>query len=381
MYGRVVVFAALLLGFAAATHAAGRVERGFDRDIATDHFSAGRSVEVDRPVAGDSIAAGAEVALSSNVSGDVVVAGGEVRIDGDAGQNVYAAGGRVVVDGAVGRNARIAGGTVEIGRHAQIAGNASIAAGRINVAGNVKGYLQAAGGHVYIDGVVGGDVEAAGGQVTLGPNARIAGTLRYRSPDAVEQDPRAVVSGGIERLAVRGPAAPVRASHRIVRWIWIIGLMILAALLVAAFPGFSARVSRRVGKRIPLNMLLAFVTIVCVPVAAIALLATGIGAPLGILTGLAYPGLLLVGYVSTGVALGDAILRRFKPDHADLRQWRTVFATFGVLAISLAGWIPWVGGFVRLFALLAGVGALVVQAWTAASCCGPKEQNETPARL
>ncbi|WP_341318349.1 polymer-forming cytoskeletal protein [Paraburkholderia sp. IMGN_8] len=369
MHQLVVVSMALLLGFADVTYAAEHVERVFDHDIATDHFSAGRSVEVDRPVAGDSIAAGAEVALSSNVSGDVILAGGEVRIDGEASQNVYAAGGRVVVDGAVGRNARIAGGRVDIGRRAQIAGNASIAAGRVNVAGNVKGYLQATGGRVYIDGAVGGDVEAAGGEVALGPNARVAGTLRYRSPDALEQDPRAVVSGGIERLAARGPAAPGRASHWVVRWIWTIGLMVLAALLVTALPGFSARVSRRVIKRFLLSMLLAFVAIVCVPIAAIVLLATGIGAPLGILTALAYPGLLLVGYASAGVALGDAILRRAKADHADVKRWRTAFAALGVLAISLAGWIPWVGGFVRLVALLVGVGALISQAWAAASCC------------
>lgn len=369
MHQLVVVSTALLLGFADVTYAAEHVERVFNHDIATDHFSAGRSVEVDRPVAGDSIAAGAEVALSSNVSGDVILAGGEVRIDGEASQNVYAAGGRVVVDGAVGRNARIAGGRVDIGRRAQIAGNASIAAGRVNVAGNVKGYLQATGGRVYIDGAVGGDVEAAGGEVALGPNARVAGTLRYRSPDALEQDPRAVVSGGIERLAARGPTGPGRASHWVVRWIWTIGLMVLAALLVTALPGFSARVSRRVSKRFPLSMLLAFVAIVCVPVAAIVLLATGIGAPLGILTALAYPGLLLVGYASAGVALGDAILRRAKSDHADVKRWRTAFAALGVLAISLAGWIPWVGGFVRLVALLVGVGALIFQAWAAASSC------------
>ena len=381
MYRLIVVSVALLLGLADATYAAGRAERVFDHDIGTDHFAAGRTVEVDRPVAGDSIAAGADVTLSSNVSGDVVLAGGEVRIDGDASQNVYAAGGRVVVDGAVGRNARIAGGRVNMSRRSQIAGNASIAAGRVNVAGSVKGYLQATGGRVYIDGPVGGDVEASGGEVALGPNARIAGTLRYRSPEVLEQDPRAVVSGGIERMAARGPAAPARAKHRVIRWIWTIGLMVLAALLVAALPGFCARASETVNKRFLLSTLLAFVAIVCLPVAAIVLLATGIGAPLGILTALAYPALLLVGYVSAGIALGDATLRRVKPDRAGAKRWRTALAAMGVLAISLAGWIPWVGGFVVLIALLVGVGALIFQAWAVAFGGGLRERNDAGANL
>jgi hypothetical protein len=326
----------------------------------------GRSVEIDRPVAGDSIAAGEEVTLSSNVSGDVVLAGRDVRIDGDAGQNVYAAGSNVVVNAAVGRNARIAGGRVDISQRALIAGNASIAGGRVNVRGGVKGYLQAAGGRIYIDGPVGGDVEASGREVVLGPNARLTGALRYRSPDAVERDPRAVVGGGIERLATHRPAAPARKVHRVGRWIWTVGLMILAVTQVAAVPAFCEHVSRRVRERFLLSVLLALAVIVCVPVAAIVLLATGVGAPLGILAALAYPGLLLIGYASAGIALGDTILRRTSPIHATAKRWRVAFAALGVLAISLIGWIPWLGGFVAAVALLVGVGAFAFQMWAAA---------------
>ena len=66
--------------------------------------------------------------------------------------------------------------------------------------------------------------------------------------------------------------------------------MVLAACLVAALPAFSARASERVRERFLRNMLLAFALIVRAPVATILLLATGIGAPLGLLTVLAYLG-------------------------------------------------------------------------------------------
>jgi hypothetical protein len=234
------------------------------------------------------------------------------------------------------------------------------------VRGGVKGYLQVAGGRIYIDGPVGGDVEASGREVVLGPNARLAAALRYRSPDAVERDPRAVVGGGIERLARHRPAVPARKVHRVGRWIWTVGLMILAVILVAAVPAFCEHVSRRVRERFLLSVLLAFAAIVCVPVAAIGLLATGVGAPLGILAALAYPGLLLIGYVCAGIALGDTILRRTSPIHAMAKRWRVAFAALGVLAISLIGWIPWVGGFVAAVALLVGVGSFAFQGWAAA---------------
>ncbi|RKP44586.1 polymer-forming cytoskeletal protein [Trinickia fusca] len=357
----------MLLAFTNLACAAEHAGRGFIRDIGNDHFATGNSVEIEQPVAGDAMAAGTAVIVSSNVAGDVVLTGRDLLIDGDAGQNLYAAGSEVVVNGAVGRNARLAGGRIDIGRRAHIAGNVSVAGGRINVIGDVKGYVEAAGGRIYIDGTVGGDVEASGREVALGPNARVTGALRYRSPNPIEQDPRAVVSGGIERLTAQRLHAPARAMHRVGRWIWTIGLMLLAALLVATMPGVSLRVSETLSQRFLLSLLLAFVVIVCAPVAAIVLLVTGIGAPLGILVVLAYPALMLIGYVSAGIALGDAIVRRVRPTDAALKRRRTAYAALAVLALSLVRWIPWIGGVITVLALLAGVGAFVLQGWAAAS--------------
>jgi len=327
-------------------------------------------------VAGDVIAAGEEVTLSSKVSGDAVLAGREVHIDGDAGQNVYAAGSEVALNAAVGRNVRIAAGRVDIGRHANILGNASLAGGRVNVAGDIKGYVQAAGGRVYINGAIGGDVEISGREVALGPNARVSGALRYRSPDPIAQDPHAVVGGGIERLTMHRPPASLRTVHRVGRWIWAIGLAIVAALSVAAMPRFSMLVSQRVTKRFLSSLLLAFLVVFCAPVAAIALLVTGIGAPLGMLVALAWPTLLLLGYVGAGIALGDAILRGIKPIHATAKRWRTSFAALGALVISLTAWIPWIGGFVAIIALLVGVGALVSEAWSVAIASETQEPHD-----
>jgi len=367
MHRLVVVFISLLLAFPDVAGAAGRGEPAFSRDFGGDHLAAGRSVDVAQPVAGDAIAAGEAVTLSSSVAGDAVLAGRDVLVDGDTGQTLYAAGSDVVVNAAIGRNARVAGGTVDIGQRAHIAGNASLAGGRVDVTGDIKGYLQAAGGHLYIDGAVGGDVEASAREVILGPNARVTGALRYRSPHAIRQDPRAVVSGGIERLAMHAPVAPARTVHRVGRWIWTVGLMVLAALLVAAMPDFYRRVSERASRRFLLSLLLAFVVIVCFPVAAIVLLATGIGAPLGILIMLGYPALLLVGYVSAGIALGDAFLRRVQPDHATRVRRRAMFAALAMLVLSIVGAIPLIGGLIDVVALLAGTGALAFQGWAAAS--------------
>ena len=75
--------------------------------------------------------------------------------------------------------------------------------------------------------------------------------------------------------------------------------------------------------------------------------------------------LLIVGYVSTGLSLGERALKRIKSDRANSTYWRVGSAVAGVLIVSLLARIPWVGTWVALVALLAGIGALVMQIWTA----------------
>src|SRR5213075_3059679 len=137
-----------------------------------------------------------------------------VRIGGSVGDSLYCGGGQVLLDGTVGSNARIGGGNVEIGPKAVVSGNVSIAGGKVRIDGTVKGYVQVAGGRAFIDGTVGGDVVARSGMVELGPNARIAGKLRYASGKELTRDPAAQVAGGVERGAIEDRS--IRQARRAV---------------------------------------------------------------------------------------------------------------------------------------------------------------------
>lgn len=73
--------------------------------------------------------------------------------------------------------------------------------------------------------------------------------------------------------------------------------------------------------------------------------------------------LLLLGYVSAGIGLGDWALRRFRAGQAERTAWRAGTAALAILVIALLARIPWLGGLVALLVLLTGLGALVLQAW------------------
>ena len=342
------------------------VARGEERDVGADHFAAGSSVRIEQPVAGDLLAAGGQVDVAAPVRGDAIVAGGNVRLGGSLDKSVYAAGGQLTLAGTVANNVRAAGGEVTLVRHAEVGGNASLAGGRVEVGGVVKGYLQVAGGEVFINGAVGGDVLITGGRVELGPRARIAGRLQYASQNEAVIDPAAQIVGGVERTTWRASAGipsdeTARRIGRGVGWIWTVGLIVLAAVLVALLPAFTARIAVTARQRTGGSALAGFIALVCIPVAALILMITLIGLPLGLVTLFAYFALLPVSYVAAAIALGDGALVRLKPTAYAAIGWRIGAAALAVLVLALLARVPYLGGSVVLAALLIGLGALMLQ--------------------
>lgn len=343
-------------------------EPATERDFASDHVAAGRTVTVTQPVAGDLMAAGGQVNSTAEVGGSALLAGGQVQAGGLVKDNLYLAGGQLTVNGQVGRNARVAGGKIEFTAPSEVAGNLSVGGGEVTLKGRVNGYVMAGAGELLIDGTVGGDVEARAGEITLGPNARIAGKLHYASNNELKRDPAAQVQGEVKRLndeevwPMQGGEMGRHAAGG-GHWVWTVGLMVVAAVLASALPAWADRMAVTWRSRFPFSLLMGFVLLVCVPAAVILLLVTLIGVPLGLMTMAAYPVLLMLGYVSSGVALGLWAAARYRPAWTQATWGRVGAAMLGMLAIAVLARIPWLGGLVVLAALLAGMGALVLQSW------------------
>ena len=237
-------------------------------------------------------------------------------VDRQRGTDRFVSSGSLTVSQPVAGDLIAAGGSIEVGPKAQIVGNLTGGGGQFHLNGSVTGYVQVAGGRVVIDGPVGDDVDATSGHLELGPNARIAGKLRYRGADNFKRDPAAQVTGGVEWLAMTGSEAARKSperhiAHRSAGMLWTSGMMLLAAVLLAALPRFYDRVALTLRTRPGESLLSGFVVLVCTPVAALILLITIIDLPMGLLTIALYLALLPVGYVSTGIALGDWTLQRF----------------------------------------------------------------------
>jgi hypothetical protein len=142
-------------------------------------------------------------------------------------------------------------------------------------------------------------------------------------------------------------------------WIWTASLMILAGIAAALLPGFSNRVSEELRTRPWLTLLFGFIAFVCIPAAAVLMMVTIIGIPIGVLAILGYAALLVVGYIAASIMLGGLVLDRVQAEAGRNLGWRALAAAAAMLAFGIVGRVPVLGHFLLFVALLVGMGAIV----------------------
>jgi len=347
------------------------VSRGGDvvtvsEEVRDDLYVAGKAVTVRGPVDGDVAAVGGTVLLEGPTSGGVLATGGTVRIRGQIGRGVRAAGGTVGVETSVGTDAVLAGGLVTLERGGRVGRDLVAAGGTVQVLGEVGRRARLAGGTVLVGGLVRGDVEVDADRVVVLPEARIGGRLRYRSAQPAEVRPGARVQGGVVREAVARPprVLPGRGRFPWLRWtLEALWLLVLGFVVEAVLPRASVRVVEEVW-RAGRNLLVGFVLLVTVPVAAVLLLLTVVGIPLGFLALGLYAATLYLGQVFTGRRIGEELLKRALRTSTVSPYAATAV---GVLVLVALFTLPWVGWIVRMGAALLGFGAIWLVAYRAAS--------------
>ena len=342
----------------------------FSQELGSDFFAAGGMLNVTEPVAGDALLAGGHVSVASEVKGDLIAAGGEVSIGGNLGDDLYAAGGNVKLDAIVAGNARIAGGDIAVGPATVVSGALSLTGANIDFQGDAHDYLQAAGAKVRVDGNVRGDATVRAEEVEIGPQARIDGRLIVHSPTKPLVPETAVVTGGLEYHEVSPHAIvdeqedTVRSvAHGVGTVLWFAGVFIAGALFLFVFPKFSSRAAQFIGSEPLKSVGLGFAVLVCVPVVGVILLITIIGIPLALMLVPLYCLLLFLGWVTSALFLGEKGLAMARPGQTASTGWRLLALLLALVLLALLGRIPFAGGWITFLALLAGIGALVWQAW------------------
>jgi ABC-type xylose transport system permease subunit len=207
--------------------------------------------------------------------------------------------------------------------------------------------------------------------LTIGPETRIAGTLIYRGPEAPQVPEGAVIAGGVDyresssRHYFDRAGNTVRDTAHVAGSItWFIGSFLAAAVFALAFPEATARATDLL-RREPLKAIaLGFAILVCVPLAGVLLVVTIIGIPLALLLVPLYLLLMFLGWVTTALFLGRRGLEAVRGAQPATRGWTLGALLAALVVLWLLRRVPLIGGWIAFIALVAGIGALVWQAWS-----------------
>ena len=233
-------------------------------------------------------------------------------------------------------------------------GTATIA-GEVNTIVVVNGSANLNGARTETVVAINSPVNLADGTVVLG-DVMTANSI-------VQQGAGAQVVGEVTDMQASFIAlGVVLAPALILMWIGF-GLAVIAAgLLLAGIAGRQVRAAEALISREPvLTFATGIVGMVVIPLAAFVLIATLIGAALGVGILIAlWPLVAFVGYLVAGIWIGDWVLQQRRPAVARERPY--LAAVIGLLILQALGLIP-VLGIVGMLLSLFGFGAVVLLAW------------------
>jgi len=324
-----------------------------------NYYAAGNRVVISTPMPADILVAGREIEIKQPIAGDILAAGRRIELAARADDDVRVAGSEVIVNAPVLGDVTIAGGTVSLGRSAHIDGRTWITGRVVQIDGVLERELNIAAAQVVISGELRKPVRIVAEKLDVRSGAQLLAPVTYRGANAATVAKDATVTGPITftridpREARRARQWPAASTFLFVTHLFLAGLVVIV---------FMPRTERSVIETLrlqPLKSLLAgFTLLITVPIAALLLIVTVLGLPIGLVLAATYAVALFAGVLTTAFFLGDAEARWLNPQTETTRSRQAALLLAGVLTLALLRIV--LGGVAVFFAILFGLGALSV---------------------
>jgi hypothetical protein len=264
--------------------------------------------------------------------------------------------------------------TIPAGDHADVVvvveGTADIR-GEVTTLVVVEGTANLTGARLETVVAVNSQVEVGAGTIVYGEVQRLESTVHQTGNGAIQ--------GGIVDLGGRFlEIGAVLAPALMLLWIGFALSTIVAGLLLAALAARQLRSAENLISREPvLTGVAGLLATILIPIAAILLFPTVIGAPLGFgILVVALPLVAFGGYLVAAVWVGERLLGLFESRRERERPYLAVVV--GVVVLGALGLVP-VLGLLTAIASLFGFGAVIVLAIRTIASGSSPEPGTTPA--
>jgi hypothetical protein len=327
-------------------------------------LATGDTVRVEGVVNGDLLAFGQTVEVRGTVKGDVVTGAKRVVVTGTVEGRIYNFSQSLDLEGQLGHSLYGFAQSLRVDDRSHVGEGVVVAAGEVSLEGDVKRSVDIMGsGNADVSGSVGRDLTVFGGRsLTLTDTARVGGNLsaRVRELKDVHIADGATIAGKRDiQLQVRqSPYSHPRFYFH--QAIWFASAMLVGWLGLVFFPGFFRATTQAVGSGWT-SLGLGIGVLAGAPVAMIVIAITLVGFPISLMLLVVYLTALYLAKIWVGAFLGWLLL---KPAGGTKGDW-VLGLLVGLLIITIVGYIPYLGGLVRLGVVCLGLGAFAAQLYRA----------------
>ena len=329
---------------------------------ADNYYAAGNHIEIATAMPADVIVAGRQVDISQSVAGDILAAGWRVTLSGRADDDVRIAGGEVIVDAPVAGDLTAGGGDVTIGPLTRVGGRSWLTGRNVRVAGHFDRDLQIAGATVEISGEIRQPLRVVAEHLEILSSARILGPVFYQGSSEMHVADGAMINGPItyDRIPQQ-EAARARAFPTVSSLLFATHLLLAGLLVVIFLPRVETSVVATLRAQPGASLVAGLALLVSTPIAAVLLVVSVLGTPIGLAIGALYLVALFGAVLATAFFVGDAEVRLFRAGPVATKGQHAVLLFAGVLTLAFLRAV--LGGVIVFASVIFGLGTLMLTAY------------------
>jgi cytoskeletal protein CcmA (bactofilin family) len=323
-----------------------------EETIKGDIFLFGDRVKVDGTVEGDVFLFGHDASVNGHVQGDVFGFAQTLQVDGKVDGNIRAFTNTLTIRGTVAKNVLTFDERVNLESAGKIGGSLTLFMEYLNLEGSLGRDLLVFGKQVTISGKVGGGIREKGAGLTITASGEVGGPIHYEGDAPAEVSPSAKLASPVEFKKLEHKREYREAHYYIWQVIWAAAGILFGLVLFALMPKFSQEAVKSAGEygaAAGLGVLVLF----GVPIAACIACVTVVGMFIGISALFLWFASLYFAQIIVGAVVGQWLMGRTS------ELWPLIGRmAVGLVIVRLCTTIPHIGGWVKLAAILWGVGAL-----------------------
>ena len=358
-----VLLALSLPGFALERRHGESVTVSANETVDDSLLAAGNNVRIEGVVNGDLLAFGRTVEIRGTVKGDLLSFAKRTVVSGTVEGRIYTFSESLDLDGQLGHSLYGFAQSLRVNDRGHVGEAILAAVGDVSLEGEVKRSVDIlTSGHADVSGSIGRDLTMNGVSLTLTNTARIGGNLsaRVHQLKDVQIADSATIAGKRDIQVQVRKSQFTRPRFYFHQAIWFAAAMLVGWLGLVLFPGFFRATTQAVGSAW-LSLGLGVAVLAGVPVAMVVVAITLIGIPISLMLFALYLAAIYLAKVWVGAFLGQILL---KPSGATKGDW-LLGLLVGLLILTIVGFIPYLGGLVRLGVVCLGLGAFAGQLYRA----------------